>query len=411
MNQYMGSFALFALAVAPSLLICWYIFKMDKYEREPRLHLFICFLLGIFCTLPAINMETIGRRIIEEDAHNLIRTLLFATLVVGFTEEILKFFALMLYAFPRKQFNEPMDGVVYSVMISMGFAAMENILYVQGNPTQAWQVAIARAFTAVPAHGLFAVAMGSYVGKAKFMELPIDKLKFCLKGLVIAIILHGFYDFLLIQELYQLLMTLATLAIVGGWYYSDKVIIKQHQDESPFRTDHHKSMTTNELALLDRHKFIQSVEIIEMMLAQMRSVGNIYDNWGEVYIADDTGDKWLKFHVTSNFTEDISPRLVRLPGPNVNEIIHLVFTSDYDDEIESSASFLTAFEAFEQRIFRQKLIKRLEEFDIKELNDSHRERFRLLIEATQLTHQEPILRNGEDISIAERARFLLNQLN
>jgi protease PrsW len=406
----MGNFALFAFAVAPSLLICWYIFKMDKYEREPRLHLFVCFLLGILCTLPAINMETIGRRIINEDPHNLIRTFLFATLVVGLTEEILKFFALMLYAFPRKQFNEPMDGVVYSVMTSMGFAAMENILYVQGNPNEAWEIAMARAFTAVPAHGLFAVAMGSYVGSAKFMTQPADKLKYCLKGLLIAILLHGVYDFLLIQELFQLLMTIATLSVVGGWYYSDKVIIKEHQDASPFRTDHHNHLTTNELAQMDRHKFIQSQEIIEMMLAQMRPLGQRYDNWGEVYLAEDTGDKWLKFMVASGFTEDTSPRLVRLPGPSVNEIIHLVFTSDYDDEIESSASFLTAFETFEQRVFRQKLIKRLEEFDIKELNDLHRERFKLLIEATNLTQHEPIIKNGEDISIVERATRLLYQL-
>lgn len=406
----MNNIALFSLAVAPSLLICWYIFKMDKYEREPRLHLFICFLLGIFCTLPAINMETMGRRLINEDPQNLFRTFLFATFIVGFTEEILKFFALMFYAFPRKQFNEPMDGIVYSVMISMGFAAMENILYVQGNPTQAWEVAIARAFTAVPAHGLFAVAMGTYIGKAKLLELPTDKLKFCLKGISLAILLHGIYDFLLIQELFKLLMTLATLAVVGGWYYSDKVIIQQFQDDSPFRTDHHKSMTTNELAQMDRDKFIQNGEILELMLAQMRPIENIYDNWGEIYLADDTGDKWLKFNVNSNFTEDASPRLVRLPGPSVNEVIQLVFSSDYNDEIEASATYLTAFEVFEQRPFRQKLVKRLEEFDLKELNDSHRERFRMLIEATNLAHYEPITKNGEDISIVERATKLLNQL-
>lgn len=407
----MGNVALFSLAIAPCLLICWYIFKMDKYESEPRLHLFICFILGIFCTLPAINMETLGRRIINEDPHNLILTFLFATFVVGFTEEILKFLALMFYAFPRKQFNEPMDGIVYSVMVSMGFAAMENILYVQGNPSQAWEVAIARAFTAVPAHGLFAVVMGSYIGKGKHKVLHIDKLKYTLKGLAIAILLHGIYDFLLIQELYQLLMMLATLSIVAGWYYSDKVIIKQHQDDSPFRDDHHKTMTSNELAQMDRHKFIQSPEIIEMMLSRMRSIECIYDNWGEIYVADDTGDKWLKFHVSSNFTEDLSPRLVRLPGPTVNEVIHLVFTSDYSDEIESSATFLTTFEAFEKQTFRHKLIKRLEEFDLKELNDSHRERFRLLIESTRLAHQEPILKNGEDISIPDRATILLKQLN
>jgi protease PrsW len=157
----MGSnIGLFLLTVSPSLLICQYIFRMDKYEQEPRLHLFVCFLLGILCTLPALNMELLGRRLVSSDPHNLVLTFIFATLVIALSEEILKFFSLMLYAFPRKEFNEPMDGIVYSTMVSMGFATMENIMYVQGNPSDGFGIALARAFTAVPAHGLFALTMG-----------------------------------------------------------------------------------------------------------------------------------------------------------------------------------------------------------------------------------------------------------
>jgi protease PrsW len=374
---------LFLLTVAPSLLICYYIFKMDKYEQEPRLHLFICFLLGVFCTLPALNMETLGKRLVSSDPHNLIRTFIFATLIIALTEEILKFFSLMLYAFPRKAFNEPMDGIVYSTMISMGFATMENIMYVQGNPNDGFGIALARAFTAVPAHGLFALSMGYFVGKAKSAELPTDKLNFGLQGLGVAVLLHGIYDFLLIQELFQILAALATLSIVLGWYHSDK-LIKIHQDASPFRDDHHDELEINELALLGNNIFIQDEQIVEIMLTRMHKVSALQGGWAEVHFDDTTGDKWLKFGVASNFTEDIRPCLVRFPGPSINEIVHLSFNSDCKEEVLAAGAYLQAMETFEQHSFRQKLSKRLEEFDLKELSGWHRERFLLLVEATGL---------------------------
>jgi protease PrsW len=381
----MGSnIGLFLLTIAPSLLICQYIFRMDKYEREPRLHLFVCFLLGILCTLPALNMELLGKRLVSSDPHNLLLTFVFATLVIALSEEILKFFSLMLYAFPRKEFNEPMDGIVYSTMVSMGFATMENIMYVQGNPNDGFGIALARAFTAVPAHGLFALTMGYFIGKAKIATLPIDKLKFALKGLGIAILLHGFYDFLLLQELFQVLAALATLSIVIGWYRSDE-LIKVHQDASPFRDDEHDVLEINELALLGNHTFIQNEQIVEVMLHKMQKTAMLEGEWAEVHSDDTTGDKWLKFGVPSNFTEDIRTCLVRFPGPSINEIINLSFHSDTHEEVFAAAAYLRYMETFEQHLYKNKLSKRLEEFDIKELSGLHRERFYLLIEATDLT--------------------------
>jgi protease PrsW len=378
------NFGLFLLTVAPSLLICYYIFKMDKYEQEPRLHLFVCFLLGVFCTLPALNMEILGKRLVSSDPHNLIRTFIFATLIIALTEEILKFFSLMLYAFPRKEFNEPMDGIVYSTMISMGFATMENIMYVQGNPNDGFGIAIARAFTAVPAHGLFALSMGYFVGKAKAATLPTEKLNYGLKGLGIAVLVHGFYDFLLLQEMFGVLAALATLLVVIGWYHSDK-LIKIHQDASPFRNDFHDVLETNEIALLSDHIFIQDEQIVEIMLSRMKKVAVLQGDWAEVHSDDTTGDRWLKFGVASTFTEDIRPCLVRFPGPNINEIVNLSFNSDCKEEILAAGTYLQAMETFEQLSFRQKLGKRLAEFDLKELSGLHRERFQLLLEATGLT--------------------------
>ena len=86
--------------------------------------------------------------------------------MVALTEEA-KFIALRYYAFRNKNFNEPFDGIIYAVYISMGFAFV-NILYVsQGG----MQVAILRTFTAVPAHAMFAVMMGYYAGLASLLPM------------------------------------------------------------------------------------------------------------------------------------------------------------------------------------------------------------------------------------------------
>jgi RsiW-degrading membrane proteinase PrsW (M82 family) len=122
------SILLFLLAVIPGLLLCYFIFAMDKYEKEPQSILLICFLLGVIATFPAIHMEDIGQYYISKNEKAFFKIFLFATFVVGFSEEILKFLSLLLFAYPKKVFNEPMDGIVYSMMIGMGFATLENIL-------------------------------------------------------------------------------------------------------------------------------------------------------------------------------------------------------------------------------------------------------------------------------------------
>jgi hypothetical protein len=136
----------------------------------------------------------------------------------------------------------------------------------------------------------------------------------------------------------------------------------------------------------------------------------IHDNWGEIHIDVESGDEWLKFGVPSNFTEDFSPCMVRLPGPNVQEIVHLAFQGEFLDEIYAAAAYLTAFEVFENQRFRAELVCHLEDIDFKKSNQIQRKRFRKLIEATNLAHYEPVQRNGEDTILVAQATILLNKL-
>ena len=181
------------LAMAPGIAICLFIFHRDAYNREPKLNLFVSFLLGVIAVIPAAVAEGM---LISPD-NSITSILVKAFLSVALIEETAKFLALRLYAYPRKSFDEPLDGIVYAVMVSMGFATLENILYVIQSDQlgQGYEVAFMRMFLAVPAHATFAVLMGYHAGKAKFAQQ--GKTGLLLLGLFWAILFHGLYDFFL----------------------------------------------------------------------------------------------------------------------------------------------------------------------------------------------------------------------
>jgi RsiW-degrading membrane proteinase PrsW (M82 family) len=232
----MINFSLLFLSIIPGLAICYYIYSRDKHEAEPHQYLLLCFFFGMLSTYPALKMEEFGahdlRLGISEDPWI---TLTFAFLVISFSEELVKFIFLRYAIYPKDDFNEPMDGIVYAVMIGMGFATMENILYVLAHPDSsktAVKIALLRMFTAVPAHAAFAVSMGYFVGLAKYR--PERESSLLLLGLFSAILLHGLYDFFLFQKMDQNLaiFTFITLgiSIIGGFYF-----IRQHSDYSERR--------------------------------------------------------------------------------------------------------------------------------------------------------------------------------
>src|SRR4051812_19640135 len=119
---------LIALAIAPGLAICLYIFHRDAYNREPKQNLLFAFLLGAVMIVPAAITEELFMRSFNNSITGVAAT---AFIVVALTEELVKFIILRFYAYRRKSFDEPLDGIVYSVVISMGFATLENIMYVQ----------------------------------------------------------------------------------------------------------------------------------------------------------------------------------------------------------------------------------------------------------------------------------------
>lgn len=184
---------LILLALAPVFIISLFVYFKDKQNKEPFRLIILALALGMLSIIPAIILELIGNSFF--DKMTMFNTFIYAFFVVSLSEEGVKFFVLRKFFYRKDEFNERFDGIVYSVMISMGFAAVENIMY---SLNHGFGTAIMRIFTAVPAHAGFAIMMGYFVGKAKFAKSL--NTYYLLIGLFAAILFHGLYDFFLLQN-------------------------------------------------------------------------------------------------------------------------------------------------------------------------------------------------------------------
>jgi RsiW-degrading membrane proteinase PrsW (M82 family) len=219
---------LLALATAPSFAIILYVYFRDKYEKEP-IHLLVkCFLFGILSIIPAILIELAPGFSDESIATDIFITIVYAFLFVGLGEEFSKFFFIRVYIFRKKDFNEPFDGIIYSVMVSMGFATAENIFYViEGGLS----TGLLRMFSAVPAHAAFAIIMGYFIGLAKFRN---NRFLYLLTGLLLAALAHGAYDFFLFQQNIPGLAVLSIVVLALIITLSFRAIVV-HRRNSPFK--------------------------------------------------------------------------------------------------------------------------------------------------------------------------------
>lgn len=116
-----------------------------------------------------------------------------AFIVAGFSEELVKRMVVLKIAFRHPAFDEKLDGIVYAVFASLGFATIENVMYVVFRYANVG-VGIQRAIFSVPAHMLFAITMGYYLSLAKYAEEEGTKKFYFSMSLIVPIVLHGIYD-------------------------------------------------------------------------------------------------------------------------------------------------------------------------------------------------------------------------
>ena len=198
------------ITIVPSILILLYFFLSDKF-KEPKGSIALVFFLGICICLPAgyINsfMENNFKDIFSE-------RLLFSFLGPAWCEELLKFIILYFIVLKRNEFNERMDGIVYGVAVSLGFATLENYEYVfilaEKWEIEPYTMAILRSYSAVPMHGLLGCVMGFYFGMYSFTANK----KYLILCLLIPFVIHGLYNFLSYPYHFMILGILVIYTIV-----------------------------------------------------------------------------------------------------------------------------------------------------------------------------------------------------
>lgn len=220
------------LAIVPALLIVIYFYRKDRAKPEPKGIVIRMFLLGLLSTVPAIFIELglDGLRGFLNPYYRLLYPVFKAFIVAGLVEESLKLFIVKKFVFRKKCFDEVMDGIVYTVIAGMGFACLENVLYVLGNGIT---VGILRAFTSIPMHASVSVIMGYWIGIAKFSETRASRRKLIMKGFLLAVLFHGLYDLCIFAIPYWGELVLLGLPPVLVW----AIILAKRKIKAALRED------------------------------------------------------------------------------------------------------------------------------------------------------------------------------
>ncbi len=223
------------LSLLPCVLWLWYFYSRSRYKRPSARVLFITFLVGAFSTVPALALNLLGQSIflnlfgISQISH--IFVLLF---VVGPVEESVKLLVVYSYAYRQQAFDEPLDGVIYSATAALGFATVENIVYLAQNDPM---LVLLRGPLSNPGHALFSSLWGLSLSRAKASpNLASKRFPIIAGGLLTASLLHSLFDILLVASSRWSIIFFGLLIGVMFWlFFWVRSKIKFHSDTSPHR--------------------------------------------------------------------------------------------------------------------------------------------------------------------------------
>ena len=220
------------LSVLPAALLIIFIYRQDKYQKEPFKSLCKAFFGGML----AVVFTIVTVRIIDYTIGlipYLNQTVFYDSFITaGIPEELCKFLIFMIFIWNDKNFDEYFDGIVYASFISLGFATVENIMYVMPGGIG---TGIVRALISVPGHFLFGVILGYFLSMAKFNSEK--KGRYIIIGLLIAMAAHGLFDWLLMFSdrmggaLSSFIYTFFIAGDVMLWRLGIR-LIKKHQNNS-----------------------------------------------------------------------------------------------------------------------------------------------------------------------------------
>ena len=217
----MSNLFIVLIAVIPALIMMIFIYFQDNHEREPLGLLLKIFGLGVLSAVPSIICEAIAEKLINVTFGGtfLIYHMVTAFFGVAIIEEGFKFLAAYMVTWRNKHFNYKFDGVIYCLFGSMGFAAIENVLYLfRAEADAVVGRGIQRGLLAIPAHAMCAILMGYFYGNAKYAKSYGDRpgvKKNLFMGFIIACSLHGFYDFCLMTQRWLFFMIFCVFVVAA----------------------------------------------------------------------------------------------------------------------------------------------------------------------------------------------------
>jgi len=224
-------------AITPGIALALIFYWFDRHDREPIGMLLKVFIFGAVYVFPTILIENF--LLLFNIFGGVLGAAYTAFIVAGLTEEYMKRKVVLKYVYFNPVFNEKLDGIVYCVMSALGFATLENIMYVVFTFSDVEAVGYYRAIISVPAHMLFAVTMGYYLSLAKFSSTPEEHRHYFKKSLSVPAMMHGIFDFILMANI-PLLMVFFIPFVIYLWvvnlkklnvYYNDSKYYANNDNE------------------------------------------------------------------------------------------------------------------------------------------------------------------------------------
>lgn len=214
--------AIFTAAIAPAVAIMTFIYLSKRIELEPLPLIVRMFIIGVIMVFPLMFIQYAF-----ETEGFFQSPMLKSVFLAGLLEEFFKWFFLLFVAYRHSDFDHHYDGIIYGVSISLGFATIENIIYLFANGIE---IALLRAIFPVSSHALFGIIMGFYMGKAKFTNVHTQ---LCLAmALFIPVGFHSLYDYIItVLEhtwLYWITPFMILLWIIG--FRKIRVANRHHED-------------------------------------------------------------------------------------------------------------------------------------------------------------------------------------
>jgi RsiW-degrading membrane proteinase PrsW (M82 family) len=206
-------FILLSAAIAPGLALFSYFYLRNQMATEPRKTLFRTFIFGLLITFPIMFIQYV----LQEE--QLITNPFLLNVVFSSTmEEFFKWFIIFAFIYRHVEFDDPYDGILYGAAASLGFATMENLLYLL---TFGIDTAFMRALLPVSSHALFGVVMGYYFGKSKFTKNN-RSMEYLVLSIGAPLLLHFAYNSILMFEDYWVYL-IAPFMLFLWWFALRKV--------------------------------------------------------------------------------------------------------------------------------------------------------------------------------------------